>query len=82
MVPQHCAVSHAILAEFGREWSDLRLCERDQPPEHAMPQAGRCRKFAMRSEGGRMLFGFLEPRLAARRWGRPATRALLAGEAV
>jgi len=37
----------AILAEFGLQRLDLRLTERVQPPEHAMPGGGCCRKFAM-----------------------------------
>ena len=46
MVPPDCAVSHAILAEFVLQLLDLRLGERAQPPERAMPHDGGCRKFA------------------------------------
>ena len=52
MVRHDCAVSHAIVAEFVVDLLDVRLSERPQPPERAMPVGVGCRKFAMRPEGG------------------------------
>ena len=45
MVRHDCAVSHAILAEFGLQELRIRLSERAQPPERAMAGWHGCRKF-------------------------------------
>jgi hypothetical protein len=82
MVRHHCAVSHAILPEFGLQWLDLRLCERVQPPERAMPDSVGCCKFTMRSGAARMLFRLFESGLSPRLWRRSATRSLVPGETV
>ena len=83
MVRHDDAVSHAILAEFVLELLDVRLSERPQPLERAMPIAVDCRKFTMRAEGEQQkLFGVPELRFAPDRRRGAAPGTLVPSEAV